>query len=363
MISLLLRIDTSKEIRLLSLIMSISTKTLGVLTSGEEVFLYFLREDGMTLALSSMGASIISIIIPTTKKGLCDICLGYSTLEAYTQNNGFLGVTVGRFANRIGGSAFKLNGKIYNLYNNENGNSLHGGRRGFDKRVWKSTPRIERNGSFVTFELDSPANDEGYPGNLKASVTYGLNKSHEIIAEYSATVDAPSPINLTNHTYFNLAGEGTGNILSHKARIYASSYAEIDNLLIPTGRLLPVSGTPFDFLEPKTFGRDIVHTGNGYDHCYAIDGEAGTLRSCAEIFEENSGITMRVSTTQPGCQLYTGNSLHNVAGKLGSIYNKYSGFCLETQNFPDSPNRTEFPSSIFGPERPYHEKTVFAFSW
>jgi aldose 1-epimerase len=343
--------------------MSIVSKTLGILTSGEEVVLYFLHEGDMTLTLSSLGASIVSIIVPSAKKGDRDICLGYSTLEAYTQNKGFLGVTVGRFANRIGGCAFTLNNKTCYLYDNDNGNSLHGGRRGFDKYVWNARPHIEKAGSFVTFELDSPANDEGYPGNLKTLVTYGLSKSNEIIAEYTATVDAPSPINLTNHTYFNLAGEGTGDILSHKACIHASSYLEIDDHLIPTGRLLPVANTPFDFRKPKTFGRDIANVGNGYDHCYVIDGEAGILRPCAEVFEELSGITMRVSTTQPGCQLYTGNSINNVSGKLGSIYNKYSGFCLETQHFPDSPNHSEFPSSVFGPERRYHEKTVFAFSW
>ncbi|MDR1149712.1 MAG: galactose mutarotase [Spirochaetaceae bacterium] len=343
--------------------MSITTKTLGILSSGEEVKLYSLTEGEMTLVLSSIGASIVSIIVPDANKKTRDICLGYSTLEAYTRNKGFLGVTVGRFANRIGGCAFTLNGKTYKLYDNDGGSSLHGGRRGFDKYVWEGRQHLENNGSFITFELDSPANDEGYPGNVKASVTYGLTKSNEITAEYDALVDAPSPVNLTNHTYFNLAGEGTGDILSHKARIYASSYVEIDERLIPTGRLLPVAGGPFDFREQKTFGRDIAAVGNGYDHCYIIDGTAGTMRPCAEIFEESSGITMRVSTTQPGCQLYTGNFLNDVYGKLGSIYNKHSGFCLETQHFPDSPNHPEFPSSIFGPDRRCHEKTVFAFSW
>jgi aldose 1-epimerase len=343
--------------------MSITTKTLSILSSGEEVELYSLKEGEMTLILSSLGASIISIIVPSANKKTHDVCLGYSTLEAYTRNTGFLGVTVGRFANRIGGCAFTLDGRTYKLYDNDGGNSLHGGRRGFDKYIWKGRQHLESNGSFVTFELDSPASDEGYPGNLKASVSYGLSKSNEIIAEYDAVVDALCPVNLTNHTYFNLAGEGNGDILSHKAGIYASSYVETDERLIPTGRLLPVSGSPFDFRKQKTFGRDIAAVGNGYDHCYIIDGTAGTLRPCAEVFEENSGITMRVSTTQPGCQLYTGNSLDNITGKLGSVYNKHSGFCLETQHFPDSPNHPEFPSSIFGPDRRYHEKTVFAFSW
>ncbi|MDR2660132.1 MAG: galactose mutarotase [Spirochaetaceae bacterium] len=343
--------------------MSITTKTLGLITSGEKVDMYFLQEQEVMLALSSLGAAIVSIIIPSKKKGLCDICLGYSTLDAYTRNTEFLGVTVGRFANRIGNCAFNLNGKTYALYNNDNGNSLHGGRIGFDKRIWKAHPHIENNGSFITFELDSLENDQGYPGNARVSVTYGLNKSNEVIAEYKALLDAPSPVNLTNHTYFNLAGEGCGDILSHEAKIYASLYVEIDDNLIPTGRLMSVDNTPFDFRKRKSFGQDIATTGKGYDHCYVIDGKVGALRPCAEVFEKSSGITMRVSTTQPGCQLYTGNSLHKINGKIGSVYNKHSGFCLETQNFPDSPNHREFPSSIFAPERPYHEKTVFAFSW
>lgn len=221
---------------------------------------------------------------------------------------------------------------------------------------------MDASGSYVTFELDSPDNDEGFPGNLKDSVTYGLGKSNEIIAGYRAELDAPCPVNITNHTYFNLAGEGCCGILSHKARIYASYYVEVDAKLIPTGRLLPVAGSPFDFREQKPFGRDIAAAGTGYDHCYVIDGASGTLRPCAEVFEESSGITMRVSTTQPGCQLYTGNFLDGIAGKPGSTYNKYDGFCLETQYLPDSPNRPEFPSAIFGPDRPYNEKTVFSFS-
>ncbi|MDR2097345.1 MAG: galactose mutarotase [Spirochaetaceae bacterium] len=343
--------------------MSLTSKTYNFLVSGEEVTLYTLCEEGITLILSALGASVVSLIVPSAQKNPLDICLGYSTPEAYTQDTTFQGATIGRFANRISGCAFKLNGKTYRLYDNDGGNSLHGGRRGFNRRVWKTRPHIEPNGSFVTFELESPENEEGYPGKLTASVKYGLSKSHEFIAEYKAVLSAPCPVNITNHAYFNLAGEGSGDILSHRMRIYASSYAEVDDRLIPTGRLLPVSGSPFDFREQKPIGRDIAATGAGYDHCFVIDGEPGTLRPCAEVYEESSGITMKVSTTQPACQLYTGNFLDGFTGKLGSIYNKHAGFCLETQHLPDSPNRPEFPSSIFGPDRPYHEKAVFTFSW
>ncbi|MDR0663732.1 MAG: galactose mutarotase [Spirochaetaceae bacterium] len=340
--------------------MSISQKSL---VSGEKITLSTLSEEGISLTLSPLGASVVSLVIPSPKKGACDICLGYSTPEAYTQDTTFQGATIGRFANRISGCAFTLNGKTYRLYDNDGGNSLHGGRRNFSRRVWESYLLSADNGSFVTYKLDSIEGDEGYPGRLKASVTYGLTKSHEFIAEYNAELDAPSPVNLTNHTYFNLAGEGSGDILSHRMRIYASSYVEVDARLIPTGRLLPVADGPFDFREQKTIGRDIAATENGYDHCFIIDGKPGTLRPCAEVYEESSGIMVEVSTTHPGCQLYTGNFLNGLTGKHGSVYNKYAGFCLETQHLPDSPNRPEFPSAIFGHDRPYHEKTVFKFSW
>lgn len=322
----------------------------------------------MSLSITEFGGHWVSLMVPSHTGKVDDVILGYPTLEGYTHNTVFLGSTIGRFGNRIGNGQFTLEGKTCNLYKNDGDHTLHGGRRGFDKLLWKAESYEEKDGVFIRLELDSPDGDEGYPGNLKAVVSYGLTKSNEIIADYQARVDAPSPVNLTNHSYFNLAGEGKGDILSHKALIYAASYVAVDATLMPTGKLQSVQNGPFDFRSQKPIGRDIAETSGGYDHCFVVDGFTSpngveTLRPCAEITEDSSGRTMRLFTTQPGVQFYTGNFLSGVPGKPGSVYDKQTGFCLETQHFPDSPNRPEFPSAIFGPGRDYHEKSVFAFDW
>jgi aldose 1-epimerase len=344
-------------------VMKIIKKTFGILSSGKKVHLYTLKAGDLSLSVSTFGAHWVSLFVPSRRGNADDILLGYSTLDGYTRNKPFLGATIGRFGNRIGAGSFSLGGKQYDLYKNDGSHSLHGGRRGFDKRLWKAEAYEEQDGVFVRFELESPDGEEGYPGNLRAAVSYGLTKSNEIIADYGAKVDAASPVNLTNHSYFNLAGEGSGDILSHKALIHASSYVAVDENLIPTGVLQSVQNSPFDFRSAKTVRADIAAAGGGYDHCFVLDGEPGTLRPCAEVSEGGSGRTMRVFTTQPGVQFYTGNFLDGVIGKVGSIYNKHAGFCLETQHLPDSPNRKEFPSSIFGPDRDYHEKALFSFDW
>ena len=338
--------------------MKINKETLGVLSNGKKVFLYTLKAGDLKLCLSSFGAAWTSLVVPSSKGGKTDVLLGFSGLDGYLNNGPFLGVTVGRFANRIGGAGFSLNGTQYRLDNNDGGNTLHGGRRGFDKRLWRSEAYEDSKGIYVRFELESPDGDGGFPGDLNAVVTYGLTKSNEIIARYTAKANAPTPVNLTNHAYFNLAGEGAGSIHSHELCLYSSSYIEIDDSLIPTGRLLPVRGSPFDFRERKPVLRDREE---GYDHCFTIDGDPGKLRPCAEVFDPDTGRTMKVFTTQPGVQFYTGNMLGGVLGKAGSVYGKHTGFCLETQHFPDSPNRPDFPSCIFGPDQDYHEKSVFAF--
>ncbi|MDR2535476.1 MAG: galactose mutarotase [Treponema sp.] len=344
--------------------MKITRKTFGLLSSGTKVRLYTLKVGDLSLSVSSFGAALTSLYVPSRKtKKKEDVLLGYAALEAYTHNIPFFGVTVGRFANRIGNARFSLHGREYSLYKNDGNNALHGGRRGFDKLLWKSDAYEERDGVFVRFELESPDGDEGFPGNLKAAVCYGLNKSNQVIANYEAKVDAPCPVNLTNHGYFNLAGEGKGGILSHEVTIHGSSYLPVDKNLIPTGQIQPVQHTPFDFRTRKPIARDFDAVAGGYDHCFVIDGEPGKLRPCAEVFEESSGRTMRVFTTQPGVQFYTGNHIEAVQGKAGSIYHQHSGFCLETQHFPDAPNQPQFPSAIFGPDRPYHENALFAFDW
>jgi aldose 1-epimerase len=205
--------------------------------------------------------------------------------------------------------------------------------------------------------------EEGYPGNLTATVRYGLTWDNRLIADYSATLDADCPLNFTNHAYFNLAGEGAGLILDHEIKLYCSGYLEVDENLIPTGKVLPVQGTAYDFTSRKSIGRDIKSTGMGYDHCFSVDGEVGKLRPVAEVYEPNTGRSMKQWTTKPGVQLYTGNFLTGSVGKDGSVYDKHTGFCLETQHFPDAPNQPHFASAFFGPNRPYHERTELAFAW
>jgi aldose 1-epimerase len=349
--------------------MKITKKTFGVLSTGKKVHIYTLKAGELSLSVSTFGAHWASLLVPSKKGRIDDVLLGYSGLEGYLHNGPYIGATIGRFGNRIGGGRFALNGKTYGLPQNDGENTLHGGRRGFDKLLWKGESYEEKDGVFVRLELESPDGDQGFPGSLKAVVSYGLTKSNEIIADYQAKVDAPCPVNLTNHAYFNLAGEGSGDILSHKVLLHAASLVEVDEALIPTGKITPVQGGPFDFQTEKTIGRDIAAVAGGpkgpggYDHCYVVAGEPGKLRPCAEVSEPVSGRTMRVLTTQPGLQFYTGNSLGNVSGKAGSVYGKHTGFCLETQHFPDSPNRPEFPPAVFGPDRDYHEKSIFAFSW
>jgi aldose 1-epimerase len=353
----------------------ISKKTFGVLGSGKKVLLYTLKAGDLSLSLSALGAAWTSLLVPS-KKGPADVLLGHSTLEGYARNAFRLGSTIGRFANRIGGGRFALRGRTYELPQNNGRHTLHGGFRGFDKLLWKTEAYEEQDGVFVRFELESPDGDEGFPGNLKAAVSYGLTKSQELIADYQAQLDADCPVNLTNHAYFNLAGEGRGLILDHQALIHGSSYVEVDREQIPTGRLLPVTGGPFDFTAPKPIGRDFEGTcgtnasklpdgsdGPGYDHCFVLDGEPGALRPCAEVFEPRSGRSLRVLTTQAGVQFYTANFLDGLPGKTGSVYGRHSGFCLETQGLPDAPNRAEFPSGVFGPGRSYHERSIFAFDW
>ena len=345
--------------------MKISRKTFGLLSGGKKVHLYTLKAGELSLSISTLGATWTCLKVPSAEGEAQDILLGFSSFESYVHNR-YFGVTVGRFANRIGGAKFPLHGKEYPLFKNNGEHSLHGGRIGFSKLLWKAEAYEERDGVFVRFELKSPEGDEGYPGNLRAAVSYGLTKSNELVADYQAKVDAPCPVNLTNHAFFNLAGEGRGiNILSTELKLFSSSYLEVDQALIPTGKLLPVEGTPFDFRTRKPIGRDVprlAETG-GYDHCFVVYGEPGDLRPFAEVYEPSSGRSMRGFTTQPGVQFFSGNNLSAVRGKIGSVYEKHDGFCLESQHFPDSPNRPEFPSAIFGPDRDYHEKAVFAFDW
>ena len=347
--------------------MKISKKTFGILSTGKKVHLYTLKAGDLSLSISTLGATWTSLMVPSARKGIDDILLGWSAFDGNV-NNAYFGVTVGRFANRIGGAKFSLDGKEYPLCKNNGENTLHGGRIGFSRKLWKAEAYEEKGGVFVRFELESPDGDEGYPGKMNASVSYGLTKSNELVINYGAKLDAPSPVNLTNHAFFNLSGEGRGmDVLSTELALHCSSYLEVDSALIPTGKLISCENTPFDFKSAKPIGKDIAPLipgpGGGYDHCFVVNGEPGKLRPFAEAYDPFTGRLMKGLTTQPAVQLYTGNSFSSTPGKYGAVYNRFGGFCLETQHFPDSPNRPEFPSCIFGPDRPYNEKAVFSFDW
>jgi len=343
--------------------MKIDKKNFGILSNGKKAKLWTLSAGDLKFSLTNIGAAWTSLIVPSSS-GKSDILLGFTALDGYLKNIPYLGVTVGRFANRINNAAFALNGERYTLEPNDSGNCLHSGSKGFSNRLWKTEAYEESEGVYVRFEIESHDGEGGFPGSMKTVVSYGLTKSNEIICDYQASVSKPCPVNLTNHAYFNLAGEENGSILSHEVVLYSSSYIEVDNKSIPTGRVLPVDNTDFDFRKKRKICADVSSPDlfKDYDHCFAVDGKPGELRPCAEVYERNSGRTMKVFTTQPGVQFYTGKYL-NIAGKYGTHYSKYSGFCLETQHYPDTPNQSGFPSCTAAPRKSYHEKAVFMFDF
>jgi aldose 1-epimerase len=298
-----------------------------------------------------------------------DVVLGFDTLEGYTKSHPFFGAIVGRYANRIAKGRFTLDGKTYTLAVNNGPNHLHGGVKGYDKVVWKAQEFKNAGGVGIVFTHTSPDGDEGYPGTVALRVTYTLNDNNELRFDYEATTDKATPINLTQHTYFNLAGDGSRDILDHILTVQANRYTPIDATSIPTGELATVDGTPFDFKLPVPIGARIgekhpqLINGNGYDHNFVLNSGGGTLTRAARVTEPMFGRVLEVLTTEPGMQFYTGNFLDgSLTGKAGHVYRRRYGFCLETQHYPDSPNQPAFPTSIVKPGTPYRTTTVFAFS-
>ncbi len=318
----------------------------------------------------SYGAVIVSLTAPDRRGHSADLVLGFDTFGPYPTRSRYFGAVVGRYGNRIAKGRFTLDGRTYTLATNNGPNHLHGGVKGFDKVVWTAAP-FERGGDVgVVYSYTSRDGEEGYPGELHATVWYALTPRAELTVEYAATTDKPTPINLTQHTYFNLAGEGGGDVLRHQLTIDADRFTPVDETLIPTGRLAPVEGTPFDFRQPHAIGERIdaddqqLRYGKGYDHNYVLNGGAdgnSTLHRAARVVEPESGRTLDVTTTQPGMQFYSGNVLAGQPGKHGHTYGPRTAFCLETQHFPDSPNHPDFPSTILRPGQEYRSKTVFAF--
>lgn len=320
---------------------------------------------GASVTLSEIGAGIVSIVVPDKDGHLADVVLGYEKPESYFDDSPFLGKCPGRFANRIAAGKFTLNGKEYNLPINCGPNHLHGGPEGFSVKVWES--RVE--GDAVEFMYFSEDGEQGYPGNLKVVAHYEWSEDNELKLSFTAECDADTFVNLTNHVYFNLNGEGNGNILGHMLKLNCSEYLPTDDTQIPLGDSEPVAGTPMDFINPKPIGRDIradfepLKIGSGYDHCWVIDGaEKGQLQAAAKLWSEESGRMVEIFTTQPGLQVYTGNWLAGCpTGKNGHIYNNNDGVALECQHFPDSPNKPEYPSTLLRPGEVFEEAIIFAF--
>jgi aldose 1-epimerase len=336
---------------------------------GRPVNLYKLTNShGVEVNAMSYGGIILSIRVPDRKGAIADVVLGHDTMEGYIPNPPFLGAVVGRYANRIANGMFTLDGKTYNLAKNDGPNTLHGGTtRTFDKVVWDGEPLKGKSG--VAFSYLSKDGEEGFPGNLKMKVTYTLTEENELVIDYEATTDKATPLNVSQHSYFNLAGEGTGDILNTEMMINADRFTPVDKNLIPTGELRPVKGTPFDFTTSTRIGTriddpyDQMVLGHGYDHNFIINRKGDGLTLAARAYEPTSGRVLEVSTTQPAVQFYTGNFLDGtVTGKEGHVYKRRYGFCLETQHYPDSPNHPDFPTTILKPGETFHQKTVFKFS-
>jgi len=337
---------------------------------GRPVTLFTLTNShGVEVHAMNYGGIITSIRVPDRKGQFADIVLGHESLEGYTPNPPYLGAIVGRYANRIANGTFTLDGKTYTLPKNDGPNTLHGGTtRTFDKVVWDAEPQ---KGASVAFSYVSKDGEEGFPGNCKVKVTYTLTDGNALIIDYEATADKSTPINVSQHSYFNLKGEGNGEILDHEIMINADRFTPVDKNLIPTGELRPVKGTPFDFTKSTKIGAriednyDQLTLGHGYDHNFVLNAkpEQNGEVLAARVTEPTTGRTLEVWTTQPGVQFYTGNFLDgSVTGKEGHVYKRRFGFCLETQHFPDSPNHPDFPSTILKPGETFHQKTVFKFS-
>jgi aldose 1-epimerase len=336
----------------------------------EDEKIYILNNaNGVEVRTIPYGAIITSIKVPDRSGRLDDVVLGFDTPDDYVaKTHPYFGAIVGRYGNRIAKGQFTLDGTTYKLATNNGPNHLHGGVKGFDKVVWQAEP-FEREGARgIAYTYVSADGEEGYPGTVTARVSYTLTPSNELVVGYDATTTKATPLNLTQHTYFNLAGDGSGDILGHLMTIDADRFTPVDATLIPTGELAPVEGTPFDFRKPAAVGARIANdhpqlkNGNGYDHTWVLNGTAGQLRHAARVEEPKRGRTLDVSTTEPGVQFYAGNFLDGtITGKSGHVYKRRYGLCLETQHYPDSPNHANFPSTILRPGERYQSKTVFAF--
>jgi len=343
--------------------MKVKQQLFGTLPDGRPVHKFIIpSRNDMEVHILTWGGIITTITVPDKKGTPVDVALGFDSLDGYLVKHPFFGAMVGRYANRIGGAAFTLDGKEYPLAANNNGNHLHGGTVGFDKILWKGISFESSDRRGVILRHTSPDGDEGYPGNLRVAITCTVTDTNDLEIKYHGESDAATPVNLTNHSYFNFTG-GSDTILGHLITINADSITEVNEKLIPTGKLISVEDTPFDFREQHTIGSRISDVPGGYDHNYCLGNQEETLHHAGQVHEPVSGITMDVETTKPGMQFYTGNFLDGtLIGKGGRPCEKHSGFCLETQFYPDSPNQDDFPDSILRPGEEYRHTTVYRFS-
>jgi aldose 1-epimerase len=348
----------------------IKKETFGTTPEGKPVDLYILTNaHGLEVRVINFGGIITSLRVPDKNGKLDDIVLGFDNLDGYLENKPYFGAIIGRYANRIANGKFTLDGHEYTLAKNNGSNSLHGGLKGFNKVIWQAEPFRNHQGMGVTLSYTSKDGEEGYPGNLRVKVTYTLTEKNELAIDYEATTDKATPVNLTQHTYFNLAGEGSGDVLAHELRLNADRFTPIDKNLIPTGEIRSVKGTPLDFTQPATIGArindpyDQLVIAHGYDHNFVVTRKDDSLQFAARVREPKSGRVLEAYTTEPGIQLYSANFLDgSVIGKHGHAYKQREAFCLETQHFPDSPNHPDFPSTILRPGNTFHSRTVFKFS-
>lgn len=344
---------------------SVQKSSFGKLADGTEIEQYTLKNGKGTVAkIITYGATLTELWVPDKNGQSADVVLGFDNLKQYEGQHPYFGATVGRYANRIAKGKFMLDGKEYSLAINNGPNSLHGGKVGFSRKVWKAEPVKESSGPAVRFSYLSKDGEENYPGNLQVTVTYALTDEHALEISYTAKTDKATPVNLTNHSYFNLSGAGSGTIVNHIVWLNADSYTPVDDTLIPTGERKSVDGTPFDFRKPMSIGArnsQVPGTG-GYDHNFVLNGQAGTLRRVAQVDDPASRRSMEVWTTEPGVQMYVSLGLDGSIRGIGGAYPKYGALCLETQHFPDSPNKPTFPSTILRPGQEFRSKTVYKFS-
>ena len=346
----------------------IDKRAFGKLTDGTTVDIYTLKNsNGLEVEITNYGGAVVALRTPDRRGRMVDIVLGYDELSGYVADTSYFGALIGRYANRIAGASFKLNGVEYQLAKNNGPNHLHGGVRGFNKVVWQAREIPRTDGVALELTYLSKDTEEGYPGNLAVTATYVLSNANELRIEYAATTDKETVVNLTHHSYFNLAGAGAGDVLSHQVKINADRFTPVDETLIPTGELKAVKGTPFDFSRATAIGSRINQAdeqlvlGKGYDHNFVLNKKGQELSLAANVYEPVSGRALEMWTTEPGMQLYTGNFLDKVRGKAGKVYIRRGGFCLEAQHFPDSPNKPAFPSTVLKPGERYTQTTVYKF--